>query len=226
MTSSKISRYWIFLGSELRAELRHLQGLAAQTMFVVVASYLLYAGLVLLGHIDLPNQVLHVIFWLVMIFTIVNSTSSTFSRDASGRDLYYYSLLHPLTYFTGKLLSALVIILIHSLLLSFVFQQIFGLTYMLSLHWLAVMACGVFGMTTLFTLIASMASKTSQSQILAVVLGFPLAIPFLLFILKSLHAVELVYAESFSLASLTSLLVFDGLILGLSLLLFPYIWGD
>ena len=115
MTSSKISRNWVFLGNELRAELRHLQGLAAQTMFVVVASYLLYAGLVLLGHTDVSSQVVHVIFWLVMIFTIVNSTSSSFFRDASGRDLYYYSLLHPLVYFTGKLLSSLVTTLFHSL---------------------------------------------------------------------------------------------------------------
>ena len=81
-------------------------------------------------------------------------------------------------------------------------------------------------MTTLFTLIASMASKTSQSQILAVVIGFPLAIPLLLFILKNLSSIDLVYAQGFSLSSLSSLLIFDGLILGLSLLLFPYIWGD
>ena len=33
------------------------------------------------------------------------------------------------------------------------------------------------------------------------------------------------YAQDFSLSSLSSLLIFDGLILGLSLLLFPYIWG-
>ena len=88
------------------------------------------------------------------------------------------------------------------------------------------MFCGVAGMTTLFTLIASMASKTSQSQILAVVLGFPLAIPLLLFILKNLSSIDLVYAQGFNLSSLSSLLIFDGLILSLSLLLFPYIWGD
>ena len=88
------------------------------------------------------------------------------------------------------------------------------------------MFCGVLGMTTLITLIASMASKTTQSQILAVVLGFPLAIPLLLFILKKLSSLDLVYAQGFSLYNLSSLLIFDGLILGLSLLLFPYIWGD
>ena len=226
MASSKISWYWVFLGNELRAELRHLQGLAAQTMFVVVASYLLYAGLVLLGHTDMSNQVIHVFFWLVMIFTIVNSTSSSFFRDASGRDLYYYSLLHPLVYFIGKLLSTLVTTLFHSLLLTLIFHQVFACNYMLSIHWFAAIFCGVLGMTTLFTLIASMASKTSQSQILSVVLGFPLAIPLLLFILKNLNSIDLLYAQGFNLLSLTSLLVFDGLILGFSLLLFPYIWGD
>ncbi|MGB1050696.1 MAG: hypothetical protein ACPGYF_01955 [Chitinophagales bacterium] len=226
MTSSTISRYWVFLGNELRAELRHLQGLAAQTMFVVVASYLLYAGLVLLGHAEVSNQVIQVIFWLVMIFTIVNSTSSSFFRDASGRDLYYYSLLHPLVYFVGKLLSSFVATLFHSLLLTLIFHQVFACDYMVTFPWFAVMFCGVLGMTTLFTLIASMASKTSQSQILAVVLGFPLAIPLLLFILKNLSSIDLVYAQDFSLSSLSSLLIFDGLILGLSLLLFPYIWGD
>ena len=226
MTSSTISKYWVFLGNELRAELRHLQGLAAQTMFVVVASYLLYAGLVLIGHADVSNKVIHVVFWLVMIFTIVNSTSSSFFRDATGRDLYYYSLLHPLVYFTGKLLCSLVTTLFHSLLLTLIFHQVFAYSYMISVHWFAVMFCGVAGMTTLFTLIASMASKTSQSQILAVVLGFPLAIPLLLFILKNLNSIDLVYAQGFNLSSLSSLLIFDGLILGLSLLLFPYIWGD
>ena len=224
--SSKISTYWVFLGNELRAELRHLQGLAAQTMFVVVASYLLYAGLVLLGRAGASGQVIHVIFWLVMIFTIVNSTSSSFFRDASGRDLYYYSVLHPLVYFAGKLLSSLVTTLFHSLLLTLIFHQVFAYSYMLNIQWIAVMFCGVLGMTTLFTLIASMASKTTQSQILAVVLGFPLAIPLLLFILKKLSSIDLVYAQGFSLYNLSSLLIFDGLILGLSLLLFPYIWGD
>ena len=195
-------------------------------MFVVVASYLLYAGLVLLGRAGASGQVIHVIFWLVMIFTIVNSTSSSFFRDASGRDLYYYSVLHPLVYFAGKLLSSLATTLFHSLLLTLIFHQVFAYSYMLSIQWIAVMFCGVLGMTTLFTLIASMASKTTQSQILAVVLGFPLAIPLLLFILKKLSSIDLVYAQGFSLYNLSSLLIFDGLILGLSLLLFPYIWGD
>ena len=60
MTSSTISRYWVFLGNELRAELRHLQGLAAQTMFVVVASYLLWVSA--FRPCRVSNQVIHVIF--------------------------------------------------------------------------------------------------------------------------------------------------------------------
>ena len=226
MAKNYISRSWVFVHNELRAEFRHLQSLAAQTMFVVVSAYLIYAGLDLLGETALPNRAINVIFWLIMIFTVVNVTASSFSRDLKGMDLYYYTLVNPVIYFSGKLISAFLSILFLSFLLTLLFSQVFSLKYMLSMYWWATTILGTLGMTGLFTLIAGMASKTGQNQILIVVLGFPLAIPLLLFLMKNLWFVEVIYTQEFPISSLSTLLIFDGLILGLGLLLFPYIWGD
>ena len=96
-----------------------------------------------------------------------------------------------MVYFVRKIIVIFVATLFHSLLLTLIFHQVFPCDYMVSMYWWAVMFCGVLGMTTLFTLIASMATKTSQSQILAVVLGFPLAIP-----LTSVYSQKLVVNRS------------------------------
>ena len=226
MAKKYISRSWIFVHNELRADFRQLQSLAAQTMFVVVSTYLIYSGLDLLGQTVLSNRVFNLIFWLIMIFTVVNVTASSFIRDAKGMDLYYYTLINPSVYFAGKLLSSFLSVLLLSFLLTLLFSQVFSLNYMLSVHWWTTTLLGALGMTGLFTLIAGMASRTGQNQILIVVLGFPLAIPLLLFLMKNLWSIDMAYSQDFSIMSLSTLLVFDGLILGLGFLLFPYIWGD
>ena len=138
--------------------------------------------------------------------------------------LDYRQKKYPILYFDLKVLRWFILFL--SFLLTLLFSQVFSVKYMLSMYWWATTILGTLGMTGLFTLIAGMASKTGQNQILIVVLGFPLAIPLLLFLMKNLWFVEVIYTQEFPISSLSTLLIFDGLILGLGLLLFPYIWGD
>ena len=164
------------------------------------------------------------LFWIIILFTAVNSISKSFIQEREGRLLYYYTLSNPghiilskIIYYTG-LMTLLTVFgfFLYSIVMGNPIQDlpIFLLTTVL----------GSIGLASSLTLLSSIASKTPNSNTLIAVLSFPVLIPLLLLVIKcSKNAMDGI-ERSLYYDELLILVAINAIIVTISYMLFPYLW--
>ena len=216
-----------FVRLELKLEFRLKYAIAGLLMYVLSTVYLVYFSLEYQGvREDLLPTIWSIFFWLIVLFTTVNATFQSFSKLTQGKMLFYYTLLSPQVFITSKLIVNAMISLFLSLLTGLIFIFILGNPSQQAWVFLLSLCIGTVGYSLLFTYISAIASKSGGNTSLAVVLGFPLALPLLSIIVK-------LFSESFKPEisvnfdnNLWIALGFNFIPLLLALILFPYIWRD
>ncbi len=216
-----------FILLELKLEFRLKFALAALLMYVLSTVYLVYFSLEYQGvNESLSPIIWSIFFWLIILFTTVNTTFGSFSKESNGKMMFYYNLLHPRVFIFAKIIYNALISLILSLMTGLIFTVILGNPSQNFTVYFLALSIGTTAYSTLFSYISSIASRAGGNAVLAVVLGFPLAIPLLTIIVK-------LFSESLSLELSTNFdnnliiaLAFNFILLLLSLILFPYIWRD
>lgn len=189
----------------------------ASTIFVCYLSFNLRAGAV-------QPITWNALFWIIVLFTAVNSISKSFIQEREGRLLYYYSLVNPAhiivakTVYYSLLMIGLTIVgfLLYSLVMGNPIQDlsIFLLTVVL----------GSFGLAASLTMISGIASKTPNSSTLVAVLSFPVLIPLLLLLIKcSKNAIDGI-ERSLYYDDLAILVAINAIVVSISYMLFPYLW--
>ena len=164
------------------------------------------------------------LFWIIILFTAVNSISKSFIQEREGRLLYYYTLSNPgdiilskIIYYTGLMILLTVFgFLLYSIVMGNPIQDlpIFLLTTVL----------GSIGLASSLTLLSSIASKTPNSNTLIAVLSFPVLIPLLLLVIKcSKNAMDGI-ERSLYYDELLILVAINAIIVTISYMLFPYLW--
>ncbi len=216
-----------FMLLELKLEFRLKYAIAALFMYVLSTVYLVYFSLEYQGvREELLPTIWSIFFWLIILFTTVNATFRSFSKESDGRLLFYYNLIPARVFIVGKIMVNALISLVLSLLTSFIFAVILGNpSQNMAVYYIA-LCVGTVGYSFLFTYISAIAAKAGSNASLAVILGFPLAIPLLTIIVK-------LFGESFKVTpglnfdnNLWIALGFNFIPLLLALILFPYIWRD
>lgn len=216
-----------FVKLELKLEFRLKYAIAGLLMYVLSTVYLVYFSLEYQGvREDLLPTIWSIFFWLIVLFTTVNATFQSFSKLTQGKMLFYYTMVSPQVFIASKLIVNALISLFLSLLTGLIFIFILGDPS--EQFWVLFLSLcvGTIGYSLLFTYISAIASKSGGNSSLAVVLGFPLALPLLSIIVK-------LFGESFRPAlslnfdnNLWIALGFNFIPLLLALILFPYIWRD
>lgn len=208
---------------EFRSEWRQkyaLNGMVlylASTIFVCYMSFNIKVG-------SLQPIAWNALFWIIILFTAVNSVAKSFIQESTGRLLYYYSLARPeqiiiskIIYYSG-LMFALTIIgyFFYSIVMSNPVndQPMFLLTA----------ALGSIGLASALTMLSGIASKAPNSSTLVAVLSFPVIIPLLLVVIKcSMNALDGI-DRSVYLDQILILFAINAIIIAVSYLLFPYLW--
>ena len=164
------------------------------------------------------------LFWLVILFSVVNSVGKSFIGERKGVFIYYYSVVSAQSIILSKIIYNAILCLVLSFsgyLLFALFidnpiqdHPIFLLTLLLS----------SIGFSSSLSLISGIASKANNSNILMAVLSFPVLIGILLMAIKitknALDGIE----RSASLDELLNLVAINCISTILAYLLFPYIW--
>lgn len=206
---------------DLLVEFRNTFSLSSVILYVLATVYIIYTSF-----LNLQTNVWNVIFWIVFLFVSVNALIRTFNQEHGNRNLYYYQIASPVEVFIAKLLYNILTLIILGLLTWLMFAfitgnrvrdfRLFGLCILL----------GSIGLSAVFTFVAAIGTKTSNSQVLTAILGFPCVIPILLVILKlSANAVGLINDTAY-LTDVLILLSVDVILIGISVLLFPYLWRE
>jgi heme exporter protein B len=217
----------VLLQKELLVEWRLKYALGALLLYVLSTVFVIYFSLTYQSAIDdLQSVMWSILFWLVILFASVNATARSFMQESQGKMLYYYTLISPQAFILGKILYNFVITLILATLSVGIFMLVIGNPIVnLALFFLSVVL-GASCYSFLFTLVSAIASKAGNSSTLGVVLGFPLVIPLLIYIVKISREALREELTDFFIHNLAILGAFNVILIVLSLILFPYIWRD
>lgn len=164
------------------------------------------------------------LFWLAILFSVVNSVAKSFIGEKKGSFIYYYSIASPQAIILSKIIYNTVLSLVLSLagyLLFSIFisnpiqdMGLFILTLLLT----------SLGFSASLSLISGIASKTNNSSILMAVLSFPVIIALLLMAIKITKNVLDGLERADSMDELLNLFAINCILTALAYMLFPYIW--
>lgn len=164
------------------------------------------------------------LFWLAILFSVVNSVAKSFIGEKKGSFIYYYSIASPQAIILSKIIYNTVL----SLVLSLVGYLLFSIFISNP-----VQDIGLFILTLILTssgfsaslsLISGIASKTNNSNILMAVLSFPVIIALLLMAIKVTKSVLDGMDRADSMDELLNLFAINCILTALAYMLFPYIW--
>jgi heme exporter protein B len=164
------------------------------------------------------------LFWLAILFSVINSVAKSFIGEKKGLSIYYYSIASPQTVILSKIIyNSLLCMLISvsgyilfSLFISNPVQDIplFLLTILLT----------SIGFSAALSMISAIASKTNNSNVLMAVLSFPVIISLLLMAIRATKNILDGLERNTSYDELTNLLAINCILTALAYILFPYIW--
>lgn len=172
------------------------------------------------------SRVWNALFWIAQLFIVINTVSKSFLQETVERYRYYYTIVSPSRFILAKLMYSSILMLLMTLVSVTLFYGIMDIHFHNPYRFILVAVLGSQGLALLFTFLSAIASQAKQNAALMAILGFPLSIPLLLILDKlSFAALAPVFQEDWS----TLLLVMtgmNGVIVGLALLLFPFLWKE
>lgn len=218
-SSTKIFR---LLKKDILLEIRQQYALYGILLYVASTIFVLYMSM---GKPD--TDVWNGLFWMIQLFICVNAVAKSFLQDSRERMLYFYSIAGPVDFILSKLLYNILLMIVMSLGSLLVFTLLLGSAPERPFLFLGIACLGGASLSLVFTLLAAIASKARQQAALLAILGFPLIIPQLILLVRlSKSAFGEVFREGAVLKISLLLVGLDGMILVLSVILFPFLWKD
>lgn len=212
---------WALIKKDLQLEWRSGQAWSSSVLYVFTTAFVVY-----LTFINIPANVWNPLFWIIILFTAVNAVSGSFSSESGSLRLYYYTLVDPVKLMISKVIYNVLVVTILSFFCFMAFSFVTGnpIRHLSDFLWV-LLAAGV-GLSITLTFTAAIAAGVKRKTSLLTILSFPLLIPTILVVLKlSAHAIGLINDSSNN-QDLITLFALDMLLLGLGILLFPFLWKD
>jgi len=164
------------------------------------------------------------LFWLAILFSVINSVAKSFIGEKKGTFIYYYALVSPQAIIVSKILYNGILCLVLSLAGYGLFSVFIGSPVKDPMLFVLTLVLTSFGFSASLSLISGIASKANNSNILMAVLSFPVILSILLMAIKITKNVLDGLDRGSSLDELLNLLAINCIIGSLAYLLFPYIW--
>src|SRR5687767_5581461 len=164
------------------------------------------------------------LFWLSILFAMVNGIAKSFIGEKKGGLIYYYSIASPQAIIISKIIYNAVLSLFLSIGGYLLFSLFINNPIQDQFLFLLALVLSSFGFSASLSLISAIASKTNNSNILMAVLSFPVIISLLLMAIKITKNALDGLAFSDSQDELINLLAINFIMVALAYLLFPYIW--
>jgi heme exporter protein B len=221
--SSGFHKVYLILIKELQTEYRSREAIGSLLLFSLTT---LSAVSMTIGSQVLSPRFLAVLFWIVLFFSAMAGLSRVFLQEQSSGTIYTlraYGGAQPILF--GKFLYNFVLLNLLSLFLLPLFLAFLNTdVYHLKLLLLVLLA-GNTGMAVITTLLASLIIQAQSQGALFTIISFPLLLPVLLFCIQ-LTTAAFTPEPTAAMQPLLFLFVYDLVMLGISSVLFDYIWYD
>jgi heme exporter protein B len=211
------------LKKELTLELRKKSVIAGIGLYLFSLTFICYITFALRQN-TINAATWSALFWLVILFSVVNSLAKSFIGEKKGLAIYYYSLAAPQAIILSKIIYNALLALLLSLTGLLLFALLIGNPIQDLKLFVVTLLLTSIGFSSSLSLISGIASKANNSNILMAVLSFPVLISILLMAIRitknALDGIDI--AASYD--ELLNLLAINCIATALAYLLFPYIW--
>jgi heme exporter protein B len=211
------------LKKEFQLELRRKSVLSGIALYLVSLVFICYITFNLKFN-KLSEATWAALFWLTLLFSIVNSVAKSFIGEKKGLFLYLYTIASPKEIIISKIIYNTLLCFLLSLTAYGLFSILIENLVQDHLIFITILFLASVGFSAALTLISSIAAKSNNSNILMAVLSFPIILSILLMATRgtknALDGIE----RSASSDELLNLLAINCILGGLAYLLFPYIW--
>ncbi len=208
------------LKKDLVSEFRFKISLNSIFLYVVATIFIVY--LIFNQLEDLKSWV--ALYWIILVFASLNASMNSFRLESGRQFFYYYGLVKAAPLILSKLIFNSLLILVIAFLSFGLLSLLIGNPIENIALFLLILALGSIGLASILTLIAAIASKTSQNSSLTAILAFPILLPTLLISIKGSMLCGLGFGWEECQTYIYSLGLIYLIILALSLILFPYLW--
>lgn len=164
------------------------------------------------------------LFWLAILFSVINSVAKSFIGEKKGISIYYYSVASPQAIILSKIIYNTILSLFLSLAGFLLFTLFIGNPVQDIPLFILTLILTSIGFSASLSLISGIAAKTNNSNILMAVLSFPVIIALLLMAIKITKNVLDGLERSASQDELLNLFAINCILTALAYILFPYIW--
>lgn len=211
----------ILLRKEVLLEWRMKYALSGILLYVFSTIFIVYTAFV-----RLEPPVWNTLFWIIALFASVNAVVKSFVQENSARQLYYYSIANPIAILLSKIIYNAVLLLLLSVLCWIGLSIVAVNPVKDTGQFVGAILLASIGFSITFTFVSAIAAKADNSATLMAIMSFPLVIPILMTLIKiSANALRLlndtsVYKDVWTLVGI------DLLLLGLALVLYPFLWKD
>ena len=176
---------------------------------------------------ELEANVWNGLFWVIQLFVCVNAVAKSFLQESKGKMLYYYSIVSPIQFIIAKIIYNVCLMIGMSLVSLLLYAVLLNNPVSNALQFTGIVVLGGASISLVFTLMSAIAAKANQNAALIAILGFPVILPLLLLLMQlSKAAFNEIFREG-ALLQLTGLIIgLDLLIVGMAVVLFPYLWKE
>lgn len=209
------------IGKELLLEWRSKYALNGVLLYVVSTVFVCF-----LSFVSTDKITLNALFWIIMLFASINAVSKSFLQESKGRHLYIYTIASPLALIISKTVYNVLLMLVLTVIALGFYMLVFNYEPGdIGLYFLATIL-GSLSFSTIFTMVAAIASKAGNGGMLMAILSFPVIIPVLIVLIKLTKNAIDGLDRSVSLDEIGLLLIINALVMAVSVMLFPYLWRD
>lgn len=164
------------------------------------------------------------LFWLVILFSVVNSVAKSFIGERKGVMIYYYSVASPQQIIISKMLYNTVLCMLISVLGYCLFTVFIFDPVQDTLYFFVGLLLGSMGLAIALSFISAIAAKADNSNVLMAVLSFPVILSVLIMSIRiSKNALDGIDRAA-STDEILNLLAINCIAGALGYILFPYIW--
>lgn len=207
---------------EIKLELKQKYVLNGILLYLISTIFVTYLAFDRIIDVETWNS----LFWIILLFVAVNGISKSFVQESPARHIYYYTIASPQAILLAKVLYNLLLMSILSVL-SFVFFLLLMGNMVINIPlFLTALLLGSFGLASVLTMMAAIASRASNNFSLMAILSFPIVLPLLTTLMKISHTSLISSQWSGNWGFIVIMLTINVTVIVLAYLLFPYLWRD
>jgi heme exporter protein B len=218
-----ISEIKTLVQKEFTLELRRKSVISGIGLYLFSLTFICYLTFALRNN-SINEATWSALFWLTILFSVVNSVAKSFIGEKTGVSFYYYSISSPQAVIISKIIYNTILCFVLSLSGYLLFSIFISNPVQDNFLFIITLFLISIGFAGSLSLISGIAAKANNSNILMAVLSFPIVIGILLMAIRITKNVLDGLERSASYDELWNLVAINCILTGLAYVLFPYIW--